>query len=335
MREAILYDKLSGDRVRCNVCGRRCTIVEGKRGFCRTQLNSGGVLYSLNYGEVTSLSLNPIEKKPVFHFLPGSVWLSLGSWGCNFRCSGCQNWEISRADSPEVEEPLEPEASVELALRGHCAGISWTFNEPTIWFEYTLDGARAAKKRGLFTNYVTNGFITREALDAIGPYLDVFRVDVKGFSDETYERVAGCRAMAGVLESAERAKVKWGMHVEVVTNVIPGYNDDERELRGIARWILERLGHDAPWHITRFYPCLELSHIPPTPIETLESVREIGLSEGLRYVYLGNVPGHPAENTYCYICGRTLIERRGLEVIRCRVEDGRCPHCGASIFGKF
>jgi pyruvate formate lyase activating enzyme len=233
-REAYVYRKLDRDRVVCLTCQRRCVIPAGKKGWCATRTNKGGRLYSLMYGEVASLSINPIEKKPVFHFCPGSLWFSLGSLGCNFRCPGCQNWEIAHwKEGRMYSEYLPPEDLVKRARIAGCIGISWTFNEPVLWFEYTLDSAKRAREQGLYTNYVTNGYITEEALDAIAPFLDVYRVDLKGFSEETYQRIGHVKDYQKILETTEKAK-EYGMHVEVVTNVIPGYNDSERELRGIA-----------------------------------------------------------------------------------------------------
>jgi pyruvate formate lyase activating enzyme len=230
---------------------------------------------------------------------------------------------------------VHPEALVDRALERHLLGISFTYNEPAIWFEYTLDTFKLAKSRGLLTNYVTNGSLTAEALDEIGPYLDAYRVDIKGFSKETYERVAGFPYFQGLLDVAARAKMKWRMHVECVTNVIPTMNDDPDELRGIARWIADSLGPDVPWHVTRFLPCGQFSHLSTTPLAALEQTRDIGLEEGLRFVYLGNVPGHPAENTDCPGCGRILIERSGLGLPRVNVEHGVCPGCGYQLPGRF
>jgi len=335
-KEALLYDKLPHGGVQCRTCQRRCTIAKGAAGWCHTRVNQGGRLYSLIYGEVSSLSINPIEKKPVFHFYPGSRWLSLGSWGCNFRCPGCQNWEIAHWKGKDLEKGsyLAPEDQVDMALSHGCVGLSWTFNEPTLWFEYTLDTARFAKKRGLYTNYVTNGFITEEAFDLLAPYLDVYRVDVKGFSDTTYQKIAHIPEFGPILKVAEKAK-QYGIHVEVVTNITPGYNDDNAQLQGIASWIKKSLGPDTPWHVTRFYPHLKLSHVEPTPTATLEHAREIGIDNGLRYVYLGNVPGHEGENTYCYKCGTLLIKRYIFDVLENRISKGRCPECGVRIAGRF
>lgn len=235
----------------------------------------------------------------------------------------------------ELTEEISPEDSVSLAIANNCLGISWTFNEPTLWFEYTLDGARLAKAKGLFTNYVTNGYMTEDALDMIGPYLDIFRVDIKGFSADTYQRTARLKDFKAILKTTERALHKWGMHVEVVTNVTPQYNDSEDELRRIASWVRGSLGRDVPWHVTRFHPYLYLSHLPPTPIPKLERTREIGLETGLNYVYIGNVPGHPGENTYCPNCGKLLIERFVYNVTLHDFENGKCLTCGCIIAGKF
>jgi pyruvate formate lyase activating enzyme len=334
-KEAILYEKLEATKVRCNICQRRCVIPDGKSGWCMTRVNEGGTLYSLIYGEVSSISINPIEKKPVFHFFPGSGWLSLGSLGCNFRCPGCQNWEIAhwKGEGMRGTEYISPEEEVRLARNHDCIGLSWTFNEPTIWLEYTIDSAKVAKEKGLFTNYVTNGFMTPEALKEISPFLDVYRVDIKGFSRESYRRTAHIPDFQGILRVAEEAKKS--MHVECVTNVTPGFNDSEEELRGIASWIVRNLGPDTPWHVTRFYPHLELSHLPQTPISTLERGREIGKEEGLWYVYLGNVPGHSWENTYCHNCGELLIERYVFDIVKNLIRDGKCPKCGTEIPGRF
>ena len=337
MIPALMYETLQDDRVRCAICQHRCIIERGRRGRCKTRINEGGKLYTLIYGRVSSISINPIEKKPVFHFYPGSRWLSLGSLGCNFRCPGCQNWEIAHAKGKGVEggQFLAPADSIRLAKREGCLGISWTFNEPTIWFEYTLEGAKQAKSEGLFTNYVTNGYITQEALDEIGPYLDLFRVDIKGFSKTTYRRIGHIPDFAGILNVTKRAKERWGMHVEVVTNITPGYNDDPDELRDMARWISKELGDSTPWHVTRFHPHRHLSHLMPTPIKTLERARQIGMEEGLKFVYIGNVPGHPGENTYCPKCGILLIERYVFDITAYNLAHGKCSRCITPIPGRF
>ena len=337
-KEALLYDTLQNKKVRCNICQRRCIVENNGRGYCLTRENRAGKLYSLVYSQVASYAVSPIEKKPLYHFYPGSEWLSLGTLGCNFRCPGCQNWEIAHDEiksNQRKTETITPEQSIALAKSHDCKGISWTYNEPTVWFEYTLEGARLARESNLLTNYVTNGFITPEALDTIAPYLDAFRVDIKGFSNELYTRMCHVPDFKGILEVTKRAKKKWGMWVEIVTNLTPGYNDDETQLQGIASWIKDELGQETPWHITRFIPHLELSHVPATPVSALEKARKIGLKQGLLYVYLGNVLGHPAETTYCHHCKRLLIQRKGLYVTENKIEHGKCPFCGTEIPGRF
>jgi pyruvate formate lyase activating enzyme len=334
MHEARLYDKLPGSRVRCHTCQWRCTINPDKLGVCRMYQNRDGTLYNLNYALVSSLAADPIEKKPLFHFYPGTLALSLGTWGCNFHCQDCQNWAISCL---EIGEPwqgtreIQPREEIEMAKSKHCAGIAWTYNEPTIWFEYTLDSARLAKESGLYTVYVTNGYMTAEALDIIGPYLDAWRVDVKGFSDSLYQKLAKISHWRGILEVAERAKNKWQMHVEVVTNIIPNMNDDDSQLEGIARWIRDKLGELTPWHVTRFYPNYHLLHVPPTPLATLEHASDIGKKAGLKFVYTGNVPGHKSESTFCYACGKLNVERHGYQANIVGLKGTRCTFCGAEL----
>ncbi len=338
MVEAILYDKLKSSAVQCHICQRRCVIREGERGHCRTRENRKGKLFQKTYGRVSSIMISPIEKKPVYHFYPGSEWLSLGSFGCNFRCPGCQNWDIAHSSVPkeiQTVRSFSPEDLVQIAQTNRCFGISWTYNEPTLWFEYTLEGAKLAKKNSLFTNYVTNGFITSEALDMIGPYLDVFRVDLKGFSKDSYQRIAHVDDFSGILEITLRARNKWKMHVEIVTNIIPGFNDDEKDLKKMAAWIRKELGEDTPWHVTRFFPHLELSDIPPTPVKILEKIRKMGMELGLNYVYLGNILGGEGEDTRCPDCGASVIVRDGLQTQETHLSKGRCEFCGHAIAGRF
>lgn len=342
-REGMLYDRLEGGAVRCHVCQWECRLQEGKLGVCGTRLNEKGTLHTLIYGEVSSINADPIEKKPLFHFYPTSRVLSLGSWGCNFRCKHCQNWQISYARPSEggwsVDgqwagrgQQITPQESVDLARRHRCAGISWTYNEPGIWLEYTLDSARLAREAGLYTAYVTNGYMTEAALDAIGPYLDAYRVDVKGFGDGPYRKLSGIPKAEGILKVAERARHRWGMHVEVVTNVVPTVNDAPEQLRSIARWIKGALGPETPWHVTRFFPHAEMSHLPPTPISTLLSARKMGMELGLRFVYGGNMAGEGVEDTPCPGCGRVVIRRSGFHAELAGVASGgRCRHCGEDL----
>jgi len=338
LKEAYLFKSLPEGLVRCNICQRRCVIKEGEKGWCKTRLNQDGKLYSLIYSKVSSVAVSPIEKKPLFHFYPGSNWLSLGTLGCNFRCPGCQNWEIAHSSlnsNKNILQTITPRESIKLAKEHNCKGISWTYNEPTIWFEYTLDSTRLARQNSLLTNYVTNGYITPEAIDLIGPYLDSFRVDLKGFTSDFYKQICHINNFEGILEVTKRAKDKWGMHVEIITNITPGYNDDDEQLNKIAAWIVKELGEDTPWHLTRFIPHLDLKDLNPTPISTLEKARELGFSAGLRYVYLGNVPGNEGENTLCHNCKKLLIKRYSISILENKVKDGKCPYCGSKIPGRF
>ncbi len=330
-REAMLYEKLPGARVRCHVCQWSCVINPGRMGVCRMRINRDGTLYTMNYGEVSSVASDHIEKKPLFHFFPATFALSLGTWGCNFHCQHCQNWEISCSDIPARSQYLSPEREIELAKRYNCAGIAWTYNEPSVWFEYTLDSARLARKEGLYTVYVTNGYLSSEALDAIGPWLDAWRVDIKGFNDGFYRKLAKIPRWRGILDVAKRAKEKWDMHVEVVTNVIPTMNDDEEQLEGIATWMRDNLGELTPWHVTRFYPMHNLNYLPSTPVATLEKAYQIGKKVGLKFVYLGNVAGHEYENTVCYSCGNVNVRRIGYDTRIVGLEGSKCKFCGAEL----
>ncbi|MFC2033425.1 AmmeMemoRadiSam system radical SAM enzyme [Chloroflexota bacterium] len=334
MHEAMLYEKLSNSRVKCHTCQWYCKISPEKFGACGMYQNKDGSLYSLNYARVSSVAADPIEKKPLFHFFPGTLAFSLGTLGCNFHCKHCQNWEISFADSSSLWQgcrEIPPQAAIELAIQYQCQGIAWTYNEPAIWFEYTLDSAKLAKQNNLYTVYVTNGYSSLEALDAIGPYLDAWRVDIKGFSDSLYRDLAGIPNWREILEVTMRAKNKWNMHVEVVTNIIPTMNDDDQQLEGIARWICDELGELTPWHVTRFYPHHAVKHLPPTPVETIERAYHIGRKAGLKFVYAGNIPGHQSESTTCYSCGKLNVQRYGYQTKVEGLEGSKCKFCGAEL----
>jgi pyruvate formate lyase activating enzyme len=348
MHHASLYTKKENKKAVCRVCMRRCTISPGERGWCETRLNKGGKVFSLIYGRVSSMMVSPIEKKPLYHFYPGSLWLSVGSVGCNFKCPGCQNWEIAHAvpdmkggyacageESIGMTESITPEILVEIASRERVKGISFTYNEPTLWVEYAKRCMDLAKKAGLLTNWVTNGYLTSAALDMIGPVLDSFRVDIKGFSSKTYKKIAGVSNYEEILEIVKRAKYRWKAHVEVVTNVIDGVNDDRAELAELIRWIRSELGPETPWHITRFFGHHRWAQKKTTPIETLEGIHLLAKEEGLLFPSLGNVAGHPLENTVCPSCGKTLIERKGIGPVVIHLVGNSCPHCGARIFGRF
>jgi len=334
MREAMLYEKLADSTVRCNVCQWRCVIRPRKFGLCQVRQNVDGTLYVLNYAEVSSAMADPIEKKPLFHFHPTSMAFSLGGWGCNLHCIHCPHWDIpcnTPWENKRGSKKISPEESIDLTKRYGCEGIAWTYNEPGIWLEYTIDSAKLAKAEGLYTVYVTNGYSTPEALDAMGPYLDAWRVDIKGFSDAFYRQLAKISQWRGILDVARRAQEKWGMHVEVVTNIIPTMNDDDEQLEGIATWIYENLGELTPWHVTRFYPQHNLQHLPPTPVETIERAYSIGQKAGLRFIYVGNLHGHSGENTTCYSCGRIVVQRTGYHTKLVGLDGSRCSYCGAEL----
>jgi pyruvate formate lyase activating enzyme len=334
LHEAMLYDKLDDAAVRCRVCPRRCHIKQGHSGVCRARTNHDGLLYTVIYDRVCSVAADPIEKKPLYHFFPGSTVLSLGTLGCNFTCRHCQNWQIAHADptagAAELRELPVRNLPV-LADHNACSGVAWTYNEPTIWLEYVLDGAQVAHEHGLYTVMVTNGYITEEALDVLAPSIDAYRVDVKGFTKALYHDLCRIDDFAPVLEAATRARHVHDCHVEIVTNVIPAMNDDEPTLRGIAEWIVGALGPETPWHVTRFTPHLELAHLSATPIRTLERAKTIGEQAGLRFVYIGNVADHPGQNTVCPGCRRLVARRTGFAVEDLAVRDGRCDMCGADL----
>ncbi|NPA48711.1 MAG: AmmeMemoRadiSam system radical SAM enzyme [Thermodesulfobacteria bacterium] len=335
MKEAMLYEKLEDGLVKCNLCNHHCKIPPGKFGICHVRYNENGVLYSLVYGKIIAKHVDPIEKKPLFHFLPGSRSYSIGTVGCNFQCDFCQNFEISqypRLEGRVIGEDVTPEEVVEGALATSSQSISYTYNEPTIFFEFAYDCARLATQRGLRNVFVSNGYMTTEALDTIHPHLHAANVDLKAFREEFYRKHCKAR-LAPVLETLKHLK-KLNVWLEVTTLIIPGENDDPQELRDIVRFIRDELGPETPWHVTRFYPRYQLLTRPATPVETLRLAYRIGKEEGLRYVYTGNVPGEEGENTYCWQCNALLIERYGFMVTSYRITpEGTCPECGAKIDG--
>ena len=334
MKEAMFYQKLEGDRVRCGLCRFGCLISSGQRGRCRVRENRDGVLYSLVYGNLVAEHVDPIEKKPLFHLLPGSRSYSVATVGCNFRCLHCQNYTIAQPDELTIERSgsfVAPQTVVERAVATGCSSIAYTYTEPTIFFEYAYETARLAKAAGLKNIFVTNGYITGEALATIAPYLDAANIDLKGFSEAFYREVVGA-SLGEVLECIRDYK-RQGIWVELTTLVIPNRNDSEDELRGIASFIATEVGVDTPWHVTQFYPTHRLTDQPRTPVETLRAARRIGQQAGLRYVYEGNVPGEGGENSYCPSCNSLLIKRYGYLVEKNLLSDGKCPGCGTGIEG--
>ena len=333
VREALLYEPL-GDKVQCHTCERRCLIPEGESGFCATRRNIGGELYTLEYGDISSISANPIEKKPFFHFYPGTKALTIGSWSCNFTCPWCQNYDISKSPQNIGQgRYISPETFIELVRKYHCRGTSVSFNEPTLLLEYSLDIFDLAKREGYYNTYVTNGYMTVPALDMLVAHgLDAMNIDIKG---ETKVVKRFCTADVDMVwRNATRAKER-GVWVELTTLVIPGVNDIGDGLSRIARRIKRELGDATPWHLSGYYPAYKFrdkSYVPPTPLSSLEKARGIGMAEGLKYVYIGNVPGHPYENTCCPNCNQLLIERYGFSITRYNISpDKHCPYCGEEI----
>ena len=333
MKEAMFYEREPEGWVRCGLCRFRCLIAEGGLGICAVRENRGGTLYSLVYGKICAENVDPIEKKPLLHVMPGSRSYSIATVGCNFQCHHCQNYSISQVerDAPIRGEVRTPREIVQRALDNNCSSISYTYTEPTIFFEFAYDTARLAREAGLKNIFVTNGYISREALATIAPFLDAANIDLKGFSDHFYRDFVHAR-LSEVLDSIIEYS-KQGIWLELTTLIIPGLNDSEAELRGIAEFIVANLGIDTPWHVSRFYPTYRLTDTPRTPISTLRRVREIGIAAGLRYVYEGNVPDEGGETTCCPSCSTMLIKRCRFEIDTNRIRNGACPDCGADIAG--
>jgi len=333
MKEVYLYKKLNEKKVQCNTCAHQCIIAPNKRGICGVRENINGKLYALNYGKAIALHIDPIEKKPFYHFLPGTQSLSIATVGCNFACANCQNWDISQGFKKTKEIPgeeLPPEEIVNIALKNNLPSISYTYTEPTIFLEYALDTMKLAKKKGLKNNFVSNGFMSGESAKLVIPYLDANNIDIKSFSDKFYRE--NCQArLQPVLDTAKLMK-KSGVWVEITTLIIPTLSDDMKMIKEIAKFIYKELGPETPWHISQFCGAIswKLQHIPNTPIETLEKAYKIGKEVGLKYVYLGNVPGHKAENTYCSKCGTLVINRINYMVHRLD-KNGKCPKCGTDL----
>lgn len=334
VKEAQFYERTGNNYVRCGLCRFRCLIPDGKRGICSVRENHDGTLYTLVYGKAIAEHVDPIEKKPLYHFLPGSMSYSIATVGCNFRCRHCQNYSISQPvhDGLAVTGmELPPEKVVEKALAAGCKSISYTYTEPTIFYEYAYDTAKLAHARGLKNIFVTNGYITSEALTHIRPYLDAANIDLKGFSEKFYREIVHA-SLNEVLDSILEYK-RQGIWIELTTLVIPGLNDSEGELQEIAKFIARDVGIETPWHVTRFYPTYLLTDQPITPLDTLRRARQAGLDAGLLYVYEGNVPGAGGENTLCSRCGELLIRRYGFQVEANCIIDGKCPVCSAVVDG--
>jgi len=333
--EAYLYEPVEDKKVRCNLCNHRCLIKEGKRGICGVREKRGGILQTLVYGRLIAQHVDPIEKKPLYHVLPGSLSYSIATVGCNFKCRFCQNADIAQfpADRKGIipGDLYRPEDVVSAAERADCRSIAYTYTEPTVFFEFAYDTARLAHEKGILNIFVTNGYMTSEAVHMIQPYLDAANVDLKAFNDDFYKEQCSAKRKH-VMDTLELMK-SVGIFLEVTTLLIPGLNDDKRELKQLATFIANSLGPETPWHISRFHPTYKLTDRPPTPSESIHKAREIGLEAGLRYVYSGNLPGDEGENTICYSCGEPLIERWGYHISKNVIADGKCPKCSATIDG--
>jgi pyruvate formate lyase activating enzyme len=333
-KEAWLYEKTVNRAVVCNLCAHRCFIPSGRIGICKVRENRAGTLYTLVYDHMISLNIDPIEKKPLFHFLPGTPSYSIATIGCNFHCRFCQNWEISQLARERqgviLGEPISPASIVRLALQSRCRTIAYTYTEPTIFFELAYATAEQATRAGLKNIFVTNGYMTPEALRMIQPYLHAANIDLKGFDDKRYRRVCGAK-LQPVLDSIRLMK-ELGIWLEVTTLVIPGHNDSDEELRQMALF-LKDVGPEIPSHLSAFFPTYQMLEAEPTDCKTLLRAWEIGKAAGLRYVYCGNLPDVIREDTYCYRCGKTLIQRMGFYVESNRLDHGHCPSCHTAIEG--
>jgi pyruvate formate lyase activating enzyme len=334
LHEGRWWDTLPDGRVHCYLCPRHCHIGEGQGGFCFIRVNRGGKLYTLGYGAPAAMQIDPIEKKPLNHFLPGTKVFSLGTAGCNMGCSFCQNWDISKSKQDQVRSIRVPPQDVPLLAREYdCPSIAFTYNEPTIWGEYVVDICRAAKAGGLKTIMVSNGYITREAFHDIYDHVDAANIDLKAFTDQFYGRVT-LTHLQPVLDTLQWLKNETNVWFEITNLLIPTLNDDPLETRRLADWIVDHLGPDVPLHFTAFHPDFRLRDKPPTPPETLHLARKIALEAGLRYVYEGNIPDG-AGDTYCPDCGTVLIRRDWHRILSNTLHHGACPRCGQSIPGRW
>lgn len=335
MKEAILYDKTDSGKVKCKACAHRCVIADGKRGICGVRENNNGVLYSMVYGKLVATNVDPIEKKPLFHFLPGTTSYSIATVGCNLRCGNCQNWDISQSPREGrgiVGVDASPEDVVGAAVDTGCESVSYTYTEPTVYIEFALDTMKIARKEKLGNVFVSNGYMTPESVNEVSGLLDADNVDLKSFNDKFYRENCGA-ALEPVLDTLKLLK-KNGVWIEVTTLLIPGMNDSPKELKQIAGFIKEELGEAVPWHVSRFHPHYKMDKTPSTPLESIRKARQIGIEAGLKYVYAGNMPHEESENTYCPKCGKLLIERLGFDVLNNRVGgEGRCPYCKTKIAG--
>ena len=329
MQEALLWETERG-RIRCNLCARRCLIPRGVQGFCQTRRNINGKMYVTMYNEISMMGVDPIEKKPFFHFYPGSLSLSISTVGCTFRCKFCQNYDITQKLFDMRK--MEPKDVAENAKEQKCRSVSYTYNEPTVFFEYALDTAKEALKRGILNTFVTNGYMTPEAVKSASKHIQAMSVGIKGSLNKEFSAKMMTIPNPDAIQEALLEMKHRGIHVEVTDLLVARYGDSMDDVRGFVRWIQENMGPDIPLHFTRFHPDWLLTDVPPTTIKTLERAHEIAKEEGMRYVYVGNVSGHPLENTYCPECNELLIKRQGFQIKELKTKDNLCPSCGEKIF---
>jgi len=331
-REAMYYRKIDGQTVQCELCPHRCLLMNGMRGICRVRQVEKGILYTLVYGNPCSYHIDPIEKKPVYHMLPATSVFSIATAGCNLRCKFCQNWTISQRPPEETENvEMMPQQVVQRALKNNCSSIAYTYSEPTVFYEYMLDTAKLAREKGLKNIMVTAAFINEEPLRELCKYIDAANVDLKGF-DRRYLREV-CGEELQPLLNALKIFREEGVWLEITNLIVPTLNDDMETIGKMCAWIKDNLGEDTPLHFSRFTPMYKLKNLYLTPVSTLEKAKEVAKEAGLKYVYIGNVPGHPAESTYCPDCGALLIERLGYSIKQNNIVGGRCPTCGRPIAG--
>lgn len=322
----------TGSYAKCQLCPKGCLIADGHRGDCGVRENRDGVLYTVVYGNPCTLNVDPIEKKPLYHFLPGSLAFSLATAGCNLHCLYCQNWQISQRRPEEVQSiEAPPEGVVAAAREYNCPAIAYTYSEPTIFYEYMLDTARLARTQNVRSVVISAGYINPAPLRELCRAVDAIKIDFKGFSEDFYARICDA-TLQPVLETMKCIQEQ-GVHLEIVTLVVPTLNDDPEKLRGLCHWIVQELGPDVPTHFSRFHPMYKLTSLPMTPVETLELARDIAMDKGIRYAYIGNVPGHPGDNTYCHHCAEMIIRRMGFTILENHIVDGKCEYCGQPIPG--
>jgi len=330
-KEAYYYSKM-GKNVKCHLCPNRCLLEPDGRSICRNKVNKNGKLYTLAYGNPCAVHIDPIEKKPLFHFLPSTKAFSIATAGCNFRCLNCQNWTISQSRPEETQNyDLMPEKVVQATIDNNCKSIAYTYSEPTAFYEYMLDTSKLARKKGIKNLWITNGYINEEPLKELCKYMDAANVDLKSFKEKTYNEL-NTGSLQPVLNTLKILK-KQNVWFEVTNLVVPTWTDDLDMIREMCEWLVKNIGTDYPLHFSRFHPMYKLTHLPQTPVKILEDARKIAIDTGLKFVYIGNVPLHKAENTYCPSCNKILIERRGYSITQNNIDNGVCKFCGERIAG--